>query len=338
MDAWQAALAQAHRHGSLLAKACVSWGLGFTHARRGELVDAELWLRTARDEFAQWGLGPAPGEINCVSLLAPVLVERGQLIEARRELDCLADPGDSSDSARYWLSAQLELLLAEGALERALTVADDLARRFAYLDNPVDTPWRSHKALALDALGRPRPALRLAHEDLALARAWGAPGSLARSLRVLGMLERESGIEHLQQAVAAASGSPARLEHAKALAALGRGLRGARRAAEARAPLNEAIELAERSGALRLIEHARSELYAAGGRPRAGARRRAEVLTASELRVARLAGHGQTSREIAQALFVTPKTVEMHLGNAYRKLGIRSRHQLSAALEGRADA
>jgi DNA-binding CsgD family transcriptional regulator len=101
--------------------------------------------------------------------------------------------------------------------------------------------------------------------------------------------------------------------------------------------VNEAIELAERGGALRLIEHARPELYAAGGRPRPSTRRGAEVLTASELRVAHLAGRGQTNREIAQALFVTPKTVEMHLGNAYRKLGIRSRHQLSAALEDRAD-
>jgi len=53
-----------------------------------------------------------------------------------------------------------------------------------------------------------------------------------------------------------------------------------------------------------------------------------EALTASERRVAGLAAERATNREIAQALFVTPKTVELHLGNAYRKLGIRSRHDL----------
>ncbi|MBV9917338.1 MAG: hypothetical protein JO153_12620 [Solirubrobacterales bacterium] len=54
-------------------------------------------------------------------------------------------------------------------------------------------------------------------------------------------------------------------------------------------------------------------------------------LTASELRLARRAVARTNNRKIAQALFVTPKTVEMHLGNASRTLGIRSRHQLSAA-------
>ena len=57
-----------------------------------------------------------------------------------------------------------------------------------------------------------------------------------------------------------------------------------------------------------------------------------ESLTASERRVAALAADGGTNRDIAQALFVTPKTVEVHLSNAYRKLGVRSRRELGAAL------
>jgi DNA-binding NarL/FixJ family response regulator len=48
--------------------------------------------------------------------------------------------------------------------------------------------------------------------------------------------------------------------------------------------------------------------------------------------VAELAAQGQTNREIAQSLFVTPKTVEVHLSNAYRKLDIHSRRQLAAEL------
>jgi DNA-binding NarL/FixJ family response regulator len=57
-----------------------------------------------------------------------------------------------------------------------------------------------------------------------------------------------------------------------------------------------------------------------------------EALTASERRIATLAAEGLSNPEIAQALFVTKKTVETHLGNAYRKLGIRSRRELGAAL------
>ena len=61
-------------------------------------------------------------------------------------------------------------------------------------------------------------------------------------------------------------------------------------------------------------------------------RRPVDALTASERRVAAFAADGQSNRDIAQALFVTPKTVEVHLSNAYRKLGIRSRRELGAAL------
>ena len=58
----------------------------------------------------------------------------------------------------------------------------------------------------------------------------------------------------------------------------------------------------------------------------------AGALTASERRVAALAAEGSSNRDIAQTLFVTPKTVEVHLSNAYRKLGIRSRRELAGAL------
>ena len=81
-----------------------------------------------------------------------------------------------------------------------------------------------------------------------------------------------------------------------------------------------------------LAGHARSELYATGARPRHSALSGVESLTASERRVAVLAAAGQTNRDIAQALFVTPKTVEVHLSNTYRKLGIRSRRELAGAL------
>jgi DNA-binding NarL/FixJ family response regulator len=76
----------------------------------------------------------------------------------------------------------------------------------------------------------------------------------------------------------------------------------------------------------------RTELYATGARPRTDALSGPGALTASERRVVDLAAAGETNRDIAQALYVTPKTVEVHLSNAYRKLGVRSRRDLAGAL------
>jgi DNA-binding NarL/FixJ family response regulator len=131
--------------------------------------------------------------------------------------------------------------------------------------------------------------------------------------------------------------SPARLEHARALIDLGAALRAAGKRRDAREPLLDGLALAARCGGLALETRARSELAAVGVRPRATDRSGAESLTPSELRVARLAAEGSTNREIAQTLFVTEKTVETHLGRAFRKLDISSRRQLRDVLADAAD-
>ncbi|HET8754933.1 MAG TPA: helix-turn-helix transcriptional regulator, partial [Solirubrobacteraceae bacterium] len=97
-------------------------------------------------------------------------------------------------------------------------------------------------------------------------------------------------------------------------------------------PLRLAVELAQACGATLLADAARTELVAAGAKPRRHALTGAESLTPSELRVAAMAAEGMTNRDIAQNLFVTPKTVEVHLSSAYRKLDIGSRTQLASAL------
>ncbi|HEU4970607.1 MAG TPA: helix-turn-helix transcriptional regulator, partial [Gaiellaceae bacterium] len=193
-------------------------------------------------------------------------------------------------------------------------------------------PWRSLKAQALERLGRYDEAVALAGEELEIARGWGSPGTVGRSLRVLGSIRRKDGIEQLEEACALLEEAPARLEQAKALASLGAAMRRARKPTEAREPLRRALELADVCGAQPLADAVRTEIYATGARPRTTALRGVLALTASERRVADLAADGQTNRDIAQTLYVTPKTVEVHLSNAYRKLGIASRRELAGAL------
>jgi DNA-binding NarL/FixJ family response regulator len=136
----------------------------------------------------------------------------------------------------------------------------------------------------------------------------------------------------LREAVAVLAGSEARLEHARALVDLGAALRRANQRTEARGRLREGVELARRVGAFRLAERANEEIAATGARPRKVLRTGLDALTASERRVAQLAADGMSNKEIAQTLFVTIKTVEVHLSNAYRKLEIGSRAQLDKAL------
>ena len=133
-------------------------------------------------------------------------------------------------------------------------------------------------------------------------------------------------------AVAVAATSPARLEHARALVELGAALRRGNQRAQAREVLRQGADLAGRCGAQPLLERAETELLSSGARGKRHMLSGAESLTASERRVADLAAEGASNRQMAQALFVTSKTVEVHLTSVYRKLDIGSRVQLAGAL------
>jgi DNA-binding NarL/FixJ family response regulator len=122
------------------------------------------------------------------------------------------------------------------------------------------------------------------------------------------------------------------VERARAHCASGAALRRAGRSVEAREPLRLAVDLAHRCGATALEEQALAELRATGAKPR---RRRITgpgSLTRSERRITELAAAGSRNREIADELVVALATVEYHLRNAYRKLGIASRTELRKAL------
>jgi DNA-binding SARP family transcriptional activator/DNA-binding CsgD family transcriptional regulator len=320
----------AHRGGSPFAGATVMMWSGVMLLERGELRDAEVSLKAGSDGLDQWGTRTTRQWM--AGFLGRCRLQRGDLEGTREALDNIFSVQPSGDGAIHWLTTHARLMLAEGKPREALVDLEDVAQRADAYQNPAYEPWRQVTAQALDRLGRTDEALELAAEDLERARNWGAPGVVGHALRVLGTLEREDGIDRLREAVTVLEGSVMRLELAKALAALGSALRRARQPGESREPLRRALELAEICGADPLVEHARAELHASGARPRTEALSGVGALTASERRVVDLAADGQSNRDIAQTLFVTPKTVEVHLSNAYRKLGIRSRRELGDAL------
>jgi DNA-binding CsgD family transcriptional regulator len=193
--------------------------------------------------------------------------------------------------------------------------------------------WRSRAALAHLALGDQARALALAEEELRLARRFGAARATGIALRALGLVERgERRMTLLRGAVSVLEGSQARLEHARALAELGGALRRSNQRAAAREPLREALELATRSGATPLASRAHNELLATGARPRKPLLTGLDALTPIERQAASMAAQGMSNPQIAQALFISRKTVEKRLSEAYRKLDIGSRAELATAL------
>ena len=273
------------------------------------------------------------------SCLAEALLERGDLEAAATTLALL--DGDRVDCetlvAQPLRLARARLALAGNRPGEALNHLRAIERwQHAWGGrSPAWVPWRSQAALAQLALGDRDEARRLVADEVADARAFGAARPLGIALRIAGRVagDDSAGLALQREAVAVLERSPARLERARALADLGAALRRTGRRVDARGPLAEAVDEADRCGALVLRGSAGEQLRAAGARPRRHATTGRDALTASELRVARLAADGLSNREIAEALFVTKKTVESHLAHAYRKLGIGARAELNQLLQ-----
>jgi DNA-binding CsgD family transcriptional regulator len=277
------------------------------------------------------------GSIYFRSYLADALTNRGELDEAEAMLAELGIPEDVPRSGHmiFFLGARGWNRLARRDLEGAradFARLGDVMESFG-MRNPAMVAWRSHLALPLVELERRDEALALAREEVELARAWGAPRAVGVALRVQGLAEGgETGTETLRESLAVLEGSSARLERARTLVELGSALRHEDERSEARELLQQGLELAHRAGAQPLVEHAQAELAAAGARPARVVLSGAESLTPNERRVAELAAEDMADKEIAEALFVTPRTVEVHLSTVYRKLGIGSRSELSEVL------
>jgi DNA-binding CsgD family transcriptional regulator len=333
---YEDALAEAHRRGSTFALASVKVFRAQTHLWRGDLGEAEADAREALDLGEAWGTAPR-FSAHAAAFLSDALMEQGRLDEAAAALAATGSGEALHVSVRllFLRDSSTRLRILRGDLAGGVAELLDAGRDFETVGsrNPAFIAWRSPAALATLQLGEREEALRLAAEELELARAWGAPRALGAALRVAGVVEGgKRGLGLLEEAVHTLSGSPAKLEQAKAHTELGAALRRANRRTDAREELRHAVELATICGAEPLALRAETELLATGARPRRVALSGVESLTPSERRVAELAAAGPTNREIAEALFITQRTVEVHLTSVYRKLAISSRSQLADAL------
>jgi DNA-binding CsgD family transcriptional regulator len=300
----------------------------------GRLREAEVDAREALELAGQHAVALLP---YAVAFLLDTLIDRGATDEADA---VLAETALDREVPPVFPSTMLlarrgRLRRAEGRLAEALADLEACGKQMLAGDatSPGLAPWRSEAAFVHHALGEKQAARRLVSEELELARAIGLPRCVGVALRTQGLISGgPEGLVMLERAVETLAGSPARLEHARALCDLGAARRRARQRVTAREPLRQALEAAHRLGADALAERARTELLATGARPRRPHRTGRDALTPSERRVCEMAAHGLSNRVIAQSLFVTLRTVEVHLNHAYAKLDIPSRAHLAAAL------
>ncbi|WP_344943106.1 ATP-binding protein [Sphaerisporangium flaviroseum] len=327
-----AALSAARQRGDVLAYGYAGFHRALSRYHQGALTAALADLEAARVPYDE-GWTAAGGWIGF--LLALVHLEQGDYAAAEEALHMGSHRSSEGMDAALVLDCRARLALLRGEPATALDTARAAGRRLdeVYeIDHPGVLPWRATAALAAHHLGDHRNAQELAAQGLERARAVGVPQGVGAALRVAGRVARpRPDITLLSEAVATLRQTPAALEHARALVDLGTALWRAGRARECGQPLRQGLALADRMHARLLAERARAELRAAGLRPRRTAVAGIDALTPAERRVALLALHGHSNNQIAQALFVTTKTVETHLARAYRKLAISNRRQLHEA-------
>jgi DNA-binding CsgD family transcriptional regulator len=308
---------------------------GYTAQRRGDLADAAADIEpiVAAANPTQLGFAELVALITRVLLL----IDANQPDAAEHLARAAKTPAGFE---RGFMAAQLRFAkgaaqLAQGSFDAAVATLTDVGELCdaGGILTPVPFPWRSDLARALAGTDRHDEGMTLALTELRLADECDVDRARGQALRALGLLTGgEAGLQHLAAAGQAFGRSSARVERGWASYELGAALRRANRRRAARAPLDEALDLGLRCGAKRLIERSREELMALGARPRSVMRTGAESLTASERRVCRLAADGLKNSDIAQARFISLRTVETHLGHAYRKLDITSRAELPQAL------
>ena len=273
-----------------------------------------------------------PGVVGTAGIAeAYELAWRGRETDARRVAATVAREATSGGRGAQSIWVQYCLVVLElglgnyqAALQGVLGAQEDDAPFSAIvLPDLVEAAARCGEArLAEAALGQLAERAVAAGTPLAL-------GLLSRSRALLAGDDAEpfyvEAIAHLEQ-------SRARPQLARAYLVYGEWLRRQQRRRDARRQLRTAHEMFTSMGAEAFAERARVELLATGERARSRTAPAAEELTPQEAQIARLVSEGQSNRDIAAQLFLSPSTVDYHLRKVFRKTGVTSRTQLARAM------
>jgi DNA-binding CsgD family transcriptional regulator len=266
-------------------------------------------------------------------------------LEARqgREAECRAHAAEGREACvRAGIAVhELWTLAALGDLEFGLGHPEEALAHYREWDallgsrgiEDTDLSPAPELTETLVRLGRGGDAAETAARHEQSARAKGQPWALARAARTRGLLATEDEFEReFDEAIALHGETPDVFETARTHLAYGARLRRAGLRVRARAELREAIEVFDSLGAEPWSNLARVELEATGETARKRDPSTLDQLTPQELQIAVLLAEGRTTREAAASMFLSPKTIEYHLRNVYRKLGVHSRPELAEAV------
>ncbi|WP_206797258.1 AAA family ATPase [Amycolatopsis sp. MtRt-6] len=302
----------------------------------GDLQRASVHFESLLRRFDErGGTTTCPVGVLCAAKLVECWVDLGRFEAATSlldRMDFVASQGLFTHT--YLLYARGRLRVATGYTRFGFEDLLSCGRRLAHhgMRFPGFVPWRAHAARAALALGQTDDAARLAEEDINASARWGAARPLGTALTTLGLVREDDEAERaLQKAITTLRSSPSRLQLATALTELGTLQARHGQSEKAIETLRQAVELSEQCGARPLARRAAEELRSAR-RALTPAKDNEHGLTRQENRIAVMAAQGLTNREIATALHLTRRTVELHLSGAYRKLGIPGRAELGGAL------
>ena len=298
------------------------------HEHAGELAAAESLVEEARTVAEATGSLFAPYPALIVAARRGREADLSQLIEA--SMNEMVTRGEGAGPAIiHWSSALLYNGL--GRYEQALAAAQQAG---AYPLELLYPTWGLVELIeAAVRSGKPEPAAdalrRLTDHTQASGTDW-ALGIEARSRALLSANETAEAL--YREAIDRLARTRIRVELARAHLLYGEWLRRERRRSNAREQLRTAHRSFTEFGMEGLAERARVELEATGEHARKRTVETRDDLTPQEAQIARLAADGATNQEIAAQLFISPSTVDYHLRKAFRKLGVKSRHQLTQHL------
>ncbi|MGH2947717.1 MAG: LuxR C-terminal-related transcriptional regulator, partial [Solirubrobacteraceae bacterium] len=284
-------------------------------------------------------LSEETGQLNdiayALSILARVEAALGREAECRahiaRSLSLIERLG--ADVVRTYVGAVEGLLeLGLGRAEEAIAALEGMTSFLARWpgEDPAVLMWAPDLIEAYVRVGRRDDANgRLAAFEAQAVHS-SSPWAHAAAARCRALVDDDE--DRFREALARHEHIPMPFEAARTQLCLGERLRRAGRRVDAREHLHEALDAFDRLGAQPWAERARGELRASGERVRRRPPAATDRLTPQELQVALAIAEGASNREAAAALFLSPKTIEFHLRNIYRKLGIRSRTQLVRAV------